>query len=234
MRYITAYYTDKGQRNSNQDSLVIKAMDHAGRKLILLAVADGVGGLELGELASGTVVNDLSKAFENLGTIDGELTRDRIISNIRSTLAASHDKINEYISKSGKQIASTVVLIAIYGDSYIAMNAGDSRLYRMHGSDLERVTEDDNCGGHVLTQCIGANQQLVPHIYEGELAAHMSFLLCSDGFYGLMEDSELRQLLESRDDKATLTTWLSAKGQELMARGERDNMTAVVFRVDEL
>lgn len=234
MEYMTVYFTDKGQRNSNQDSLTIKSTEHMGKKFILLAVADGVGGLALGEVASGTVVNDLSKQFENLASSNETLSMKSIITAIKATLQASHEKINAHINECGKKLASTVVLIVIYGKDYVVMNVGDSRSYRYYKDRLMQITQDDSCGDHVLTQCIGANQDMVPHVYEGKIVAGMSFLLCSDGFYGCAEDIELQELLSANCDKDMLKRMLDDYKKRSIDRGEKDNMTAIVFKVDRI
>lgn len=231
MNYTTAYVTDKGKRNSNQDSLLIKKGEYLGKNCMLLAVADGVGGLSDGEIASGTVVNDLSKWFVRFLSSASEKDMNNIASEIQIVLEESHTKINTYIYNTGNQMGSTIVLVFIYGSDYIAVNAGDSRLYIFDTNTSKQVNIDDSCGNHVLTQCIGARQNMKPHIYKGSICENMGFLLCSDGFYSKMQDSEVEDILSIDRSKDEQMITLERYKNIMLNREEKDNMTAVTLKI---
>ena len=231
MNYVTAYVTDKGKRNSNQDSLLIKNGEYFGKKCLLLAVADGVGGLSSGELASGTVVNDLSEWFMKLISSGNEKSIEVIAKEIRDVLENSHIKINTYILNTGKQLGSTIVLLFICGTDYVAINVGDSRLYSYKDGICEQINIDDSCGNHVLTQCIGARQNMKPHEYRGMISIGMSFLLCSDGFYDKIEAKELDDILAIDRSKEDQMIELEKYKNVVLQREEKDNMTAVTLRI---
>lgn len=231
MNYTTAYVTDRGKRNSNQDSLVIKRGEYFGKKCLLIAVADGVGGLSSGELASGTVVNDLSEWFQKLLASSKEKHMDVITKEIQDVLELSHIKINTYIINTGEQLGSTVVLLFICGTEYAAINVGDSRIYSYRDGECKQINVDDSCGNHVLTQCIGARQSMKPHIYGGRLCDDMGFLLCSDGFYGKIEESEVEDILRIDRNKEEQQLTLERYKNVMLNREEKDNMTAVTLRI---
>lgn len=231
MNYTTAYVTDRGKRNSNQDSLLIKSGEYFGKKCLLLAVADGVGGLSSGEMASGTVVNDLSEWFHKMISSNKEKNIDLIVKEIQDVLELSHIKINTYIINNGNQLGSTVVLLFICGTEYIGINVGDSRLYRFKDGVCKQINVDDSCGNHVLTQCIGARQSMQPHIYSGKICNDTGFLLCSDGFYSKIEENELDDILCVERNKEEQKMTLERYKNIILNRDEKDNMTAVTLRV---
>ncbi|MCQ2540988.1 MAG: serine/threonine-protein phosphatase [Lachnospiraceae bacterium] len=231
MKYTTAYVTDKGKRNSNQDSLLIKKGEYFGKTCMLLAVADGVGGLSDGEIASGTVVNDLSEWFVRLLASGKEKDINAICTEIQDVLSQAHTKINTYIFNTGNQLGSTVVLVFICESRYIAINVGDSRLYMFDSGACRQINVDDSCGNHVLTQCIGARQNMQPHIYDGIISEGVGFLLCSDGFYGKIEESEIKDILEQYRSKEDQMVVLEKYKNIMLSREEKDNMTAVTLQI---
>lgn len=231
MNFTTAYVTDRGKRNSNQDSLLIKKGDYFGKKSILLAVADGVGGLSSGEIASGTVVNDLSKLYQNIISSDNKKSLDDILRDILFVLDNSHMKINTHIINTGEQMGSTVALLFICGKEYVAVNVGDTRLYCYTNDICKQLNIDDSCGNHVLTQCLGARQNMKPHVYRGKIKEDIGFLICSDGFYDKLESHELVDILKKDRNKDEQMIILEKYKNIVLNRDEKDNMSAVTLRI---
>ena len=258
MEYIAAAYTDVGTaKATNQDSLCIRRAALAGGgEMALAVVCDGMGGLSKGELASAEAVRAFGAWFD--GTMErlpalcaqdfAPVRRqwEGLIQNLHSRLLA-------YSQAARIQLGTTLVAWLAVGNRYLAVNVGDSRLYA-HTGQLRQVTQDQSLVAreialgritqeqalhhpqrNVLLQCLGAGAQVVPAFQEGRLSGGTLYLLCSDGFVHEVGSAELEQrLLPVRlNSKETMTRALADIVEDCKARGERDNITAVLLRASE-
>src|ERR1700758_930934 len=135
--------SDPGKvRTNNEDSMgsFIPASRHQARSHgYLFAVADGVGGLDLGEVASATAISVVTKEFENAQA-------DTLLIGLMPRLiqyanAAVHDcrMAPQY---RGKTMATTLVACALRHDQAVVSHVGDSRCYLVRGGQARRVTQD--------------------------------------------------------------------------------------------
>jgi protein phosphatase/serine/threonine-protein phosphatase Stp1 len=225
--------TDIGTvRNHNEDAFV------DAPALGLWAVADGAGGHAAGELASGML-------SEALAQVPGTLGPDETLAQIRLAVLAVHTSLQAEAARRGdRMIASTLVVLLIRGGYFAALWAGDSRVYLLRDDALSQVTRDHSlvqalvdagaitaaqAEGHpqanVITRAIGAPDdtgELDKAI--GTAVAGDLFLLCSDGLNKAVDDAAIAELMRAADPAAALV-------QAALARGARDNVTAVVVQV---
>jgi protein phosphatase len=128
-------------------------------------------------------------------------------------------------------------------------HVGDSRLYRVRNASLEPQTEDDSLVAsmvrqghltvgqaehhpfrHVLTQAIGTQPEVKPHLYRVPLAPKDQLMLCSDGLLQPLEEWEILNVLLTTPDLAEATDLLIRLANE---RGGPDNITVILVRVQE-
>ena len=240
--------TDKGCRPTNEDYF---AVDEA---LGLCVVADGMGGHNAGEVAArmavDTVVDYCRSAepdqwpfgFEHALSADANLLRTAVeVANLRIREAAV-----DTATYAG--MGTTIVAARVVGDRLVFAHAGDSRLYVLAHGVLRQLTEDDSWVATVLarepdadrvslahhpmrnalTNVIGSRGRTDVHVDERTLLGGEVLLLTTDGVHGVVDDARLEGILRAEPDAAAAATGVVAAA---MARGSRDNVTAVVARM---
>lgn len=225
--------TDTGKRRQhNEDALV------AVPERLLWAVADGMGGHEAGDVASKMVVDALAAVprADNFSLF---------VDAVEDALVAVNEAMRHHSGRefSGRMMGSTVVAL-LAGDGYGAVVwAGDSRLYRLRGGQLEQLTRDhsqvqdlvdagvlsaEQAVGHpnanVITRAIGGADQVLMDVALLDIAPDDRFLLCSDGLYNELNVAEIAGLLAGDSVSASAEALL----QQTLAGEARDNVTLIV------
>lgn len=206
------------------------------------AVADGMGGHAAGDFASHSVVDALASvpAPSSLGVLVAEV--HQCLESVNTHLASEAGKRRERV------IGSTVVVLLAYGSHAVAVWAGDSRAYRCRQGELTQLTRDHSQveelvskglitreqarhypGSNVITRAVGVVDELeldseMFEVLEGDI-----FLLCSDGLYNEVKESEIKESLTVGDCRYACDLLV----ERALARGARDNVTAVVVRALE-
>lgn len=228
--------TDTGPRRSHNEDAFVDRPD-----LGIWAVADGAGGHQAGEVASGMIA-------ETLGAIAPGLGATETLAEIRARIGAVHRALIEEAARRGPgvAIASTVVVLCVRGGHYACLWAGDSRAYCLSGSEFYQVTRDHSLvqelvdagviGAHeteghpqanVITRAVGAGDaDVFLDKATGELRAGDRFLLCSDGLTKTLSEGDIAALLASAGEDAAQRLVEAA-----VAREASDNVTAVVLDV---
>lgn len=221
-------------RSNNEDYFLVKP------SLGLYLVADGMGGAQAGEHASGlaaeTVVDVLQRAprpFTSTVLVDAFIEANRRV--------MEEAKSDPNLDGMG----TTLVAAVECGDELLIASVGDSRLYTYDGK-LKAVTEDqtwvyevgrrlgldettlkNHPMRHVLTMAIGVANPLRVHSYRIRAVKDVQILLCSDGLHGVATEGELEQTLASDDSLRNKCAKLIELAR---ARGGPDNITAVILK----
>lgn len=197
---------DIGGRSEQQDCLDILHTD--GRDTHLLVVADGMGGHESGALAARTVVETARREFNSSrnpdpGAFLGELCMD------------SHRAIRALGISEQRPPGSTCVFLYLNGQEAYWAHVGDSRLYHFHNGILVQQTEDHSVmqlmvaqGGQAgtitagvsqnqLYMCLGGKRTPEPDSGASGVDADEFFMLCSDGFWTVVEPEEVVSALRA-------------------------------------
>lgn len=242
-------FTTKGMvRHNNEDScLVIPPWSSVAisKGAALLAVADGMGGQNAGEVASGLAVKNVADwfraaSFENFSP---QLLEDMFA----SVNAAVWNHSQEHPETSG--MGTTMTMVLFHGSQALVGHIGDSRLYRLRDQKLTQITNDHSLVGeqvrmgklspeaarvhptrHILSRVMGSRQFVVPDIFATELQPGDVLLLCSDGLSGMIEDQQLEKLLTSSSVPQAAKTLVTAANRA----GGKDNSTVVVARIEQL
>jgi PPM family protein phosphatase len=228
--------TDTGrQRKGNEDAYFARAP--------LFAVADGMGGAQAGEVASRAAVD----AFEN-GLPDGPGSAEERLAGL---VLAANDRIIEMAQADRERAGMGTTMTAAYvteGDVAIA-HVGDSRMYRLRNGELERLTEDhtlvaelerqgkitqEEAGRHpqrsIITRALGAEHDIeVDHHTFGARDGDV-YLICSDGLM-MFPEERIGEIVNGAPDLRTAARELVDAAN---AGGGRDNITVVLFRVEEI
>lgn len=273
MLFKAAGYSTKGAvKPSNQDSFLIKVAQTSLGDVALVVVADGMGGLSKGELASAEVVRAMDQWFEKklpgyldaMGSSVAGLER-LIEAQWNGLVQELNISILQYGKRNHLNLGTTFTALLCIGSRYSIAHVGDSRVYEIGESKATQLTEDQtlmqreisagritaeealvHSQRNVLLQCVGASREVLPQVVSGSLNKGATYLLCSDGFRHELSDGEL---VERFAPAALEGMWRSgAEGpvrygevearirecvDQLEARGESDNITAVVLSLEE-
>lgn len=232
----TTDYTDIGAREEQQDRVAIFGQND----VLLLVLADGMGGHEGGALAAQAVVDT---AQEMCGEIDDK----EAARHLRSIIGRAHKRINAVGDERGIAPHSTCVLLHLADTTATWAHVGDSRLYRFSNGSLVdrtidhsvvemmrlqgRITEEEmktHPDQNRLYEALGGERP--PEISSGQamLGRDEGFLLASDGLWENVSDRELEKALNARD----LSGAIIALVDQAKASGGRncDNISAAVAR----
>ena len=234
MRFDVVSRTHVGlKRKINEDNLLVRP------DMGLFVVADGMGGHQAGEVASGLIV-------ERLGALDP--AADRPVDRTLDVLGKVNRELRARARNCGSQlIGSTVVGLLLDGTGFHCLWAGDSRAYRLRGQSFDLLTRDhslvqelvdagmlepeqahDHPNGNMITRAVGASDELRIDVVEGDLAPGDIVLLASDGVTRVISDTELARALAS---PAPLAETADGLVWTVLARGAPDNLTLVLLRV---
>lgn len=235
MRWEIVAQTNVGKvRKKNEDAhLILKAIP-------LMLVADGMGGMYAGEVASGKIVERLATLTDRKDGVDLEAATTRALQRAhQEILSYSHDKLE------GGRAGSTVVVLALEGCAGFCLWVGDSRLYRVRENEIAQLTSDHSQVNEMLKQGIITEDQAKAASYRNVLTHAVgvqedfywdrididskpgdTYLLCSDGLYNEIDDHELQQIL-SGNDIYRISVQLA---NLCLRRGARDNFTFVICR----
>ena len=201
---------------------------------MLLAVADGMGGHNRGDIASSDTLHNLHYYFYDIPT-------NLSASDFNEAMVGWLDSINNYIASKGradeqfKGMGTTLVGIAYYNRDFYSMNCGDSRLYRFRNHQLEQLTTDhslSNMNGsdkhtNIITNCIGGgnNSSFIDMVQmTSDIVQFDVFLLCTDGLTDMLSDNTIRDLLEQKADADALCS-------AAIKAGGIDNVSCCVITV---
>ena len=200
-RIRTEIKSNKGRRTSNQDACIaLKLL----RNTYLLAIADGMGGVAGGEIASNLVIESI-KNYLRLAFKKG-INPSQLKGVLKESFMIAQDVLREEIEKDPQLegFGTTLTVVLIHNQHYVYGNIGDSRIYLYLNGVMEQISEDHsyvqdylnsndgklpnnvlNKYGNYVTRIIDGGQDK-PDIFPfekdfGELHKGDLFLLCSDG-----------------------------------------------------
>jgi PPM family protein phosphatase len=234
------WFTNKGLvRENNEDCILVNGEIYTSgfgiesvEVPILLAMCDGLGGHQGGEIASFETLSLLNEhAFE---LIDSQ-TINNCINEIHQ-----HIQYRQTVDSVIYNMATTLAGIVINDDSVIIFNVGDTRVYRFRYPYLMKLSVDhtldhdldldltDGKVTGVITRCIGGNNA-TPSVHEMNNTFHEQeiYLILSDGIYGFVDDSKIEQILVKYTSLTTVTSELLL---EAAKSHSNDNMSLIILR----
>jgi PPM family protein phosphatase len=224
------------QRRNNEDAYFARSP--------LFAVADGVGGAQAGEVASHMAVEVLEQGLpDGGGSIEERLGARVVEANTRITDLGRRDDRHAGMG--------TTLTVAYVGEHDLSVaHVGDSRLYRLRDSSFERLTDDHSlveelvrsgkltpqeADAHpqrsIVTRALGSEAGVEPDTRTWPARDGDVYLLCSDGLTSMVPEARVADLLAEAGS-------LSSAGRRLIdaanEAGGRDNITVVLFRLEEV
>lgn len=232
--------TDVGKtRDHNEDTFGIgegEVVEHLGE---LLVVCDGMGGHAAGEVASQLAVAVILEAYY----ADEREDRPKALED---AFVAANTQVHD---QGHGTMGTTGVAAVLHHDALHIANVGDSRAYLIRDHAIRQITRDHSfvsdqiaaglitpeqartsAHRNIITRALGHQPQITVDLFRWPLQIGDIVLLCSDGLHGLVEDTELLQLVEEAPFEQVADTLVDLANE----RGGTDNITVVVAQVQAL
>lgn len=237
-RLVVGAHTDAGNvRDTNEDLVHFAQLDGYDDTFIL-AVADGMGGYERGEVASKIAMDALLDRVQNLDTEDSALI-----------LKQAYRRANEQIFESGvsqgeeNMMGTTLIAGLVRGDELALANVGDSRGYLLRAGSLTQITQDHSLIAeqvrmgviseeearnsqhrNIITRALGHRERVDVDVFELTLLPEDRLLLSTDGVHDYLDEDTMRDILlnEPPDEAAKSLV------ERALENGSTDNLTALV------
>lgn len=242
MRYEFSSATDTGRsRNNNEDSVVVDE----GAALAVLA--DGMGGYNAGEVASGMVTSFIKA---ELGRWLCEASAQATDSDVRRAMDICVDNANRAIfnaANSNPQYAGmgTTLVVAVFRDSRLLLgHIGDSRAYRWRAGTLEQITRDHSLlqeqidaglitpeqaavsnNKNLVTRAVGVEDTVLLETHLHQTLPGDWVLMCSDGLSDMLDDDEIAAVLRGHDSLPAAAEALIDAANDA---GGRDNISVIL------
>ncbi len=249
---VVSAMTDVGRtRTTNEDAFSItdlasgKTLEAVGtdytidiqERGVLLAVSDGMGGAQAGEVASALVLDSLQQAMvrDARGAIHEQLES--------AVQRANRNVFEEAKSENRHGMGATLTALFVRGDEAYIAEVGDSRAYLLRKGRLRQITRDQSLvqmlvdkgvmsveeartspSKNVILQAMGLRRDVRVAIARLRLRRGDRFVLCSDGVSNPVSDPELQQIVTQSDPRAACETMIALANE----RGGEDNQTAIV------
>lgn len=158
---INVYWNKGAVRKANQDSLlVLQALTSQGR-VLMVAVCDGMGGMDRGECASGYLTEELVTWFYDalLKAVGKRKPLWVIRRSLERHLYRIQGRLQNYADRRGLEMGTTMSLLVLWEKRYLLWHLGDSRIYCLPGHGKRKIylmTEDHVQGKNRLTKCVGS------------------------------------------------------------------------------
>jgi protein phosphatase len=234
-------------RTNNEDamgSFIASTRQQARSHGFLFVVADGVGGMDLGEVASATAVSVVTEQFAKAQS--GSMLISLLPRLIQNANAAVHDRRLQPEYR-GKNMATTLVACAVRYDQAVVSHVGDSRCYLVRNSQARQITQDHTLvneqrkmglisagdisssdARHVLIRSVGPEMFVSPDTNALSLQPGDVLVLSTDGLHDEMSQAEIARIASQKKDASQIAHELVARAVEIDGG---DNTTAQVIRV---
>lgn len=237
-------------RTNNEDavgSFIPASRQQARSHGYLFAVADGVGGMDLGEVASARAIEVATGEFSTAQA--GAMLISLMPRIVQKANSAVHD-LGLHAKYRGKKMATTLVTCALRYDQAIVCHVGDSRCYLVRNGQARQITQDhtlvnehrklglisageipDSDARHVLIRSLGPEMFVSPDTSALTLQANDILVLCTDGLHDELPPSEIAAIVSQKKSPPELAQELVARAVEIDGG---DNTTAQVIRVRDV
>jgi len=242
-----SYATDPGGRANNEDAIAVSELpdfdagDGAPVESRMMALADGMGGHQRGEVASQLAVDTARDVI--LADPSGD-----VVPLLKQAFRRANDQIFAGWQGEGQsQMMGTTLITTIVRGKYVTVaSIGDSRAYLIRAGKAQQITRDhtlvadqvaqglitaeearESPHRNIVLHALGHRQKLdsrLPNVFEFTLLEEDRFLICSDGFNDVVPDDEIARIVLDYDPELVAERLVSVAKE----RGTNDNVSAIV------
>jgi serine/threonine protein phosphatase PrpC len=250
LRLLAALRSHPGMVRSHNEDSIAASVDEG-----LFVLADGMGGYNAGEVASGMATTLLRSELErDLRKWRSELQRDGV-ARVHALLATRVAQANQAIYHAAHHqpqyegMGTTLVVAVFSGNTLSVAHLGDSRCYRWRDGRLQQITRDHSLlqeqmdaglitpemaamsrNKSLVTRALGVDPEADLEINDHEVRAGDLYLLCSDGLSDMVEDHDIAGVFQALSQN--LDASADALVQMANEAGGRDNISAILVRAE--
>lgn len=242
------------KRKRNEDSL------YFSEENTLAIVADGMGGLSHGDRASRMAIESLSHEILFSSPTElleaGEIDMLAAVGRFAQLLGDWLKKANAQLfseaqrTPDGRRMGSTIAVFYAKGPYAVMANVGDARVYRIRGEKISQMSEDHSWVAeiakkqgvklnteliarckNIVTRALGVSADVQPDVQAQKLQAGDIYLLCTDGLWNMVSESEIESIVLNHEDRLEEAVEYLIKMANL--RGGPDNITVAIARVQQ-
>jgi len=232
-------------RSHNEDSIAADA------GIGLAVLADGMGGYNAGEVASGIAVELIRAEMKTALTSGASTLNGNGAESLINEQAVRANSAIYQAAQSQPQYSGmgTTLVIALWHDNQMSVgHVGDSRLYRLRGTEFEQVTRDHSLlqeqidsgmitreqarhsqNKNLVTRAVGIDPQVEAEVHTYAVQPGDIYLLCSDGLSDMVSDEDIQLTLSSL--QANLSLAAQQLVQQANDNGGRDNVSVILVRI---
>lgn len=230
--------TDIGQvRQINQDYL-FTSEEPVGKLDNLFIVADGMGGHNAGDYASKFTVENVVKLIRESDEEEPVKIIEKAVEQVNRDLLVKAE------SPDLAGMGTTLVICTIKDGEALIGNVGDSRLYIID-QDIRQVTHDHSLveemvrmgelepesarihpNKNIITRAIGACDEVKMDFFQTELEENSVILMCSDGLTNMVDDENIKFIVDRQRDVVEITESLVRAANE---NGGKDNIAIIII-----
>ncbi len=245
--------TDTGKVREHNEDAIGSDVDMG-----LMVLADGMGGYNAGEVASGIAVQTITELAAEGATREARNDRDSETGLMRQTIVLRDaiSRANKIIFQTAQSqthcegMGTTLVAALFYDNSVSIAHVGDSRAYRLRNEQFEQLTLDHSLlqelvdrgfyseeeaqrstNRNYVTRALGVEPAVEVEVQEFDVLPEDIYLLCSDGLPDMVEDEDIHLTI------STFNASLDVVGQQLVNlandNGGRDNVSVMLTQVLE-
>lgn len=235
--------TDIGRKRKVNQDYVYASDFPVGNLPNLYIVADGMGGHKAGDLASSYAVQKIVEAVSRSADVRPALILQKAVRYANYCL---YEKAGE--SEAYHGMGTTLVALTISGNEALAANIGDSRLYEVTGNGIRQISEDHSLVAelvrkgelspqearrhpdkNIITRALGIQEETEMDLFPFPVKPGNRYLLCSDGLSNMVEDTELRRIVEQNKNLYEIAGDLITRANE---HGGLDNIAVVLVEIE--
>ncbi len=226
-------------RPLNEDAYYVSEPDSTG--MVLAIVADGMGGHNAGEIASGKAVGIVQKDVAEQGD---KSAREILVKAVDDANREIYEMSKNKESLSG--MGTTMTACVAENNNVTAVQVGDSRLYRIRKDSITQITKDhslvemlvdsgeitkEEAKSHpqknIITRAVGTDKTVESDVYEFKTKKDDVILLCSDGLVNMVEDETILSIINTSKNLEEAANNLVLNAE---TAGGTDNITVILIR----
>lgn len=230
-------------RENNEDSVTFDEMAQIG------VLADGMGGYNAGEVASGMATAFISAEMGRWLSQAGKRANGKEVRRAMEICVDNSNRSIFHAANTNPQYSGmgTTLVVGVFQESRLILgHIGDSRCYRLRGDAFSQITRDHSLlqeqldaglitpqqaavsmNKNLVTRALGVEDAVMLEVNEHQVDAGDLYLMCSDGLSDMVADTEIARILESRGG-------LPQKAKALVdaanANGGRDNISVLLVK----
>ncbi|MCF8009347.1 MAG: Stp1/IreP family PP2C-type Ser/Thr phosphatase [Halanaerobiales bacterium] len=224
-------------RENNEDSYLISQLSSDS---LLLAVADGMGGHNAGEVASDLAIKSLKNSSFN--------DQESILDQLKKAIIEANKYIIDFSNQKEayKEMGTTLTVVMIKGEILYFGHVGDSRIY-IYQDKLKQITTDhslvndlvkknainpdqvfDHPNKNIITQALGIDKNLEIQLDKIKLNSDTLIMLCTDGLTDMLRFEQIEAVFEKNDEHRQI---LDELGKKALDNGGQDNITIIIGKI---